>query len=69
MDALAPTAVPHSTKYIPVLEKHVVSKVFDEVKLLFYFGTDLKCITVFESNFIVHSYKYQTVILIVIKCK
>ncbi|XP_019340655.1 von Willebrand factor A domain-containing protein 3B isoform X2 [Alligator mississippiensis] len=31
MDALAPTAVPHSTKYIPVLEKHVVSKVFDEV--------------------------------------
>uniref|UniRef100_A0A8C0IMN8 Uncharacterized protein n=1 Tax=Chelonoidis abingdonii TaxID=106734 RepID=A0A8C0IMN8_CHEAB len=30
MDALAPTAVPHSTKYIPVLDKRVVSKVFDE---------------------------------------
>ncbi|XP_017673986.1 PREDICTED: von Willebrand factor A domain-containing protein 3B isoform X8 [Lepidothrix coronata] len=30
MDALAPTAVPHGTKYIPVLDKHVVSKVFDE---------------------------------------
>uniref|UniRef100_A0A8B9F9F5 Secreted protein n=1 Tax=Amazona collaria TaxID=241587 RepID=A0A8B9F9F5_9PSIT len=27
MDALAPTAVPHGTKYIPVLDKHVVSKV------------------------------------------
>ncbi|KAM6146441.1 LOW QUALITY PROTEIN: von Willebrand factor A domain-containing protein 3B [Phoenicopterus ruber ruber] len=31
MDALAPTAVPHGTKYIPVLDKHVVSKVFDEM--------------------------------------
>ncbi|XP_054077129.1 von Willebrand factor A domain-containing protein 3B isoform X5 [Rissa tridactyla] len=30
MDALAPTAVPRGTKYIPVLDKHVVSKVFDE---------------------------------------
>ncbi|XP_027530665.1 von Willebrand factor A domain-containing protein 3B isoform X3 [Neopelma chrysocephalum] len=30
MDALAPTAVPHGTKYIPILDKHVVSKVFDE---------------------------------------
>ncbi|XP_071602373.1 von Willebrand factor A domain-containing protein 3B isoform X4 [Heliangelus exortis] len=30
MDALAPTAVPHGTKYIPVLDKHVFSKVFDE---------------------------------------
>lgn len=34
MDALAPTAVPHSRKYIPILDKHVVSKVFDKVKLL-----------------------------------
>ncbi|XP_021268241.1 von Willebrand factor A domain-containing protein 3B isoform X7 [Numida meleagris] len=30
MDALAPTAVPHGTKYIPVLDKHVLAKVFDE---------------------------------------
>ncbi|KAF2986418.1 hypothetical protein EK904_003682 [Melospiza melodia maxima] len=30
MDALAPTTVLHSTKYIPVLDKHVVSKVFDQ---------------------------------------
>ncbi|XP_014815694.1 PREDICTED: von Willebrand factor A domain-containing protein 3B [Calidris pugnax] len=31
MDALAPTAVPRGTKFIPVLDKHVVSKVFDEM--------------------------------------
>ncbi|XP_042551295.1 von Willebrand factor A domain-containing protein 3B [Dipodomys spectabilis] len=31
MDALAATAVPHSPTYVPVLDKHVVSKVFDEV--------------------------------------
>ncbi|XP_071286973.1 von Willebrand factor A domain-containing protein 3B isoform X3 [Agelaius tricolor] len=30
MDAIAPTTVLHSTKYIPVLDKHVVSKVFDK---------------------------------------
>lgn len=34
MDALAPTTVPHSSKYISVLDKHVVSKVFDEVSAL-----------------------------------
>lgn len=32
MDALTPTTVPHGIKYIPVLDKHVVSKAFDEVK-------------------------------------
>lgn len=37
MDALAPTAVPHGTKYVPILDKHVFSKVFDEVKLLMLF--------------------------------
>ncbi|XP_058523544.1 von Willebrand factor A domain-containing protein 3B isoform X3 [Ochotona princeps] len=31
MDALSPTTVPHSPTYVPVLDKHVVSKVFDEV--------------------------------------
>ncbi|KAM9584851.1 von Willebrand factor A domain-containing protein 3B [Trichechus inunguis] len=31
MDALSVTAVPHTTTYIPVLDKHVASKVFDEV--------------------------------------
>ncbi|NXM45392.1 VWA3B protein, partial [Gymnorhina tibicen] len=31
MDVLGPTTVPHSTKYIPVLDKHVVSKVFDKM--------------------------------------
>ncbi|XP_006137480.3 von Willebrand factor A domain-containing protein 3B isoform X1 [Pelodiscus sinensis] len=45
MDALAPTAIPHSTKYIPVLDKHVVSKVFDEVLSLAHISTDKKRIT------------------------
>ncbi|XP_047904121.2 von Willebrand factor A domain-containing protein 3B isoform X2 [Anser cygnoides] len=38
MDALAPTAVPHGTKYIPVLDKQVVSKVFDEILPLAHFS-------------------------------
>ncbi|XP_075348041.1 von Willebrand factor A domain-containing protein 3B [Mycteria americana] len=45
MDALAPTAVPHGTKYIPVLDKHVVSKVFDEMLPLAHLGNDKKHIT------------------------
>ncbi|EMP32473.1 von Willebrand factor A domain-containing protein 3B [Chelonia mydas] len=45
MDALAPTAIPHSTKYIPVLDKHVVSKVFDEVLPLAHVSNDKKRIT------------------------
>ncbi|XP_059798750.1 von Willebrand factor A domain-containing protein 3B [Balaenoptera ricei] len=31
MDALSMAAVPHSPTYVPILDKHVVSKVFDEV--------------------------------------
>nr|XP_031302719.1 von Willebrand factor A domain-containing protein 3B-like isoform X2 [Camelus dromedarius] len=31
MDALSVTAVPHNPTYVPILDKHVVSKVFDEV--------------------------------------
>ncbi|XP_070654353.1 von Willebrand factor A domain-containing protein 3B isoform X8 [Bos indicus] len=31
MDALSMAAIPHSSTYVPVLDKHVVSKVFDEV--------------------------------------
>ncbi|XP_039246500.1 von Willebrand factor A domain-containing protein 3B isoform X5 [Pipra filicauda] len=45
MDALAPTAVPHGTKYIPVLDKHVVSKVFDEILPLAHVSNDKKGIT------------------------
>ncbi|XP_074464528.1 von Willebrand factor A domain-containing protein 3B isoform X2 [Larus michahellis] len=45
MDALAPTAVPRGTKYIPVLEKHVVSKVFDEMLPLAHISNDKKRIT------------------------
>ncbi|KAM6098494.1 von Willebrand factor A domain-containing protein 3B [Theristicus caerulescens] len=45
MDALAPTAVPHGTKYIPVLDKHAVSKVFDEMLPLAHVSNDKKRIT------------------------
>ncbi|NXC98749.1 VWA3B protein, partial [Certhia familiaris] len=42
MDALAPITVPHRTKYIPVLDKHVVSKVFDKVLPLAHVSGDKK---------------------------
>ncbi|XP_050765843.1 von Willebrand factor A domain-containing protein 3B [Gymnogyps californianus] len=45
MDALAPTAVPHGSKYIPVLDKHVFSKVFDEMLPLAHVSNDKKRIT------------------------
>ncbi|XP_010221936.1 PREDICTED: von Willebrand factor A domain-containing protein 3B [Tinamus guttatus] len=45
LDALAPTAVPHGTTYIPVLDKHVGSKVFDEVLSLAHVSSDKKRIT------------------------
>lgn len=31
MDVLAPTIVPHDPKYVPILDKNVVAKVFDEI--------------------------------------
>lgn len=31
LDALAPTLIRHRAKYIPILDKHVVARVFDEV--------------------------------------
>uniref|UniRef100_A0A2K6G3Z6 von Willebrand factor A domain containing 3B n=1 Tax=Propithecus coquereli TaxID=379532 RepID=A0A2K6G3Z6_PROCO len=45
MDALSVTAVPHSPTYIPVLDKHVVSKVFDEVFPLAHVCSDTNKMT------------------------
>ncbi|KAL8190157.1 UNVERIFIED_CONTAM: hypothetical protein K2H54_041761 [Gekko kuhli] len=45
MDALAPTAVPRTAKYIPILDKHVVSKVFDDVFPFAHVSNDMKCVT------------------------
>ncbi|KAM4047349.1 von Willebrand factor A domain-containing protein 3B isoform 2-T2 [Anomaloglossus baeobatrachus] len=45
MDALAPTTVPHSATYIPILHKHIVSKVFDEVLPLAHTSGNRKRIT------------------------
>ncbi|KAM4702020.1 von Willebrand factor A domain-containing protein 3B [Discoglossus pictus] len=45
MDALAPTTVPHTAKYVPIIDKHVVSKVFDEVLPLAHVSGNRKLIT------------------------
>lgn len=34
LDALAPTMIPHKSKYVPILDKRVLAKVFDEVSQL-----------------------------------
>lgn len=59
MDALAPTAVPHGTKYIPVLDKHVLSKVFDEVRLLCCFKAKINPGTAFKRIFFFYSPKFH----------
>lgn len=63
MDALAPTAVPHGTKYIPVLDKHVVSKVFDEVKRLCCFKVNINLCTVSKRIFFTHFHKFHNYIV------
>ncbi|KAM4904384.1 LOW QUALITY PROTEIN: von Willebrand factor A domain-containing protein 3B [Sylvia borin] len=50
MDALAPTTVPHSTKSIPVLDKHVVSKVFDKMLPLAHASSDKKRIALINPS-------------------
>ncbi|KAG8452170.1 hypothetical protein GDO86_004097 [Hymenochirus boettgeri] len=42
MDALEPTSIPHTAKYVPILDKHVFSKVFDEVLPLAQISRDGK---------------------------
>lgn len=34
LDALAPTFIPHSPKYVPIINKNVLSKVFDDVSMI-----------------------------------
>ncbi|XP_045443207.1 von Willebrand factor A domain-containing protein 3B [Pipistrellus kuhlii] len=45
MDALSVTAIPHSPTYIPILDKHVTSKVFDEVFPLAHVCSDTNKMT------------------------
>jgi hypothetical protein len=35
LDALSPTFIPHQPKYVPIINKHVMSKVFDDVSQVF----------------------------------
>nr|XP_020141856.1 von Willebrand factor A domain-containing protein 3B isoform X2 [Microcebus murinus] len=50
MDALSVTAVPHSSTYIRVLDKHVVSKVFDEVFPLAHVCSDTNKMTLINPH-------------------
>ncbi|XP_048453851.1 von Willebrand factor A domain-containing protein 3B-like [Rhincodon typus] len=45
MDALAPTAVAQTYKYVPILDKYIVSKVFDEMLPLAHVSNSKKQIT------------------------
>ena len=36
LDAVAPAAIAHDAKYVPMLEKHVYSKVFNEVRIFVF---------------------------------
>lgn len=45
MDALSGTTVPHSPTYVPILDKHVTSKVFDEVFPLAHVCSDTNKMT------------------------
>ncbi|ETE71898.1 von Willebrand factor A domain-containing protein 3B, partial [Ophiophagus hannah] len=45
MDALAPTAVARTTTYVPIIDKHVVSKVFDDIFPFAHVSNDKKCVT------------------------
>ncbi|OCT95321.1 von Willebrand factor A domain-containing protein 3B [Xenopus laevis] len=42
MDSLSPTAVPHTAKYVPILDKHIFSKVFNEILPLAHISGDRK---------------------------
>ncbi|KAM4867024.1 von Willebrand factor A domain-containing protein 3B isoform 3-T3 [Thomomys bottae] len=60
MDALAATAVPHSPTYVPVLDKHVVSRVFDEVFPLAHVCSDTNKMTFINPQGVkLNSYKQK----------
>ncbi|CAH1777455.1 unnamed protein product [Owenia fusiformis] len=42
LDALAPTIIPHTPKYVPILDKHVLSKVFDDIMPIAHASTSDK---------------------------
>ncbi|XP_058134111.1 von Willebrand factor A domain-containing protein 3B isoform X2 [Dasypus novemcinctus] len=50
MDILSVTAVPHSSTYVPVLDKHVTSKVFDEVFPLAHVSSDTNKMTLINPH-------------------
>ncbi|XP_029459172.1 von Willebrand factor A domain-containing protein 3B [Rhinatrema bivittatum] len=62
LDALAPTTVPHTAKYVPVLDKHVLSKVFDEVLPLAHVSGNRNLITLINPQAVnLENYKQKLV--------
>ncbi|XP_076989934.1 von Willebrand factor A domain-containing protein 3B [Tamandua tetradactyla] len=60
MDILSVTAVPHSSTYIPILDKHVTSKVFDEVFPLAHVCSDTNKMTLINPQGVkLHIYKQK----------
>ncbi|XP_069492360.1 von Willebrand factor A domain-containing protein 3B [Ambystoma mexicanum] len=65
MDSLAPTAVPHTAKYVPILDKHILSKVFDRVLPIAHVSGDKKLVTLINPlavNLDVYKQKVERVI-------
>nr|XP_033805407.1 von Willebrand factor A domain-containing protein 3B [Geotrypetes seraphini] len=62
LDALAPTTVPHTAKYVPILDKHVLSKVFDEVLPLAHVSGNRNLITLVNPQAVnLENYKQKLV--------
>ncbi|XP_013919897.1 PREDICTED: von Willebrand factor A domain-containing protein 3B isoform X3 [Thamnophis sirtalis] len=58
MDALSPTAVSRTTTYVPILDKHVVSKVFDDIFPFAHVSSDKKCVTLLNPQAVdLHVYR------------
>ncbi|XP_048388158.1 von Willebrand factor A domain-containing protein 3B-like [Stegostoma tigrinum] len=67
MDALAPTAIAQTYKYVPILDKYIVSKVFDEMLPLAHVSNSKKQITLINPLG-VNLEHYKKRLLLAIQC-
>ena len=59
MDALGPTAVPHTAKHVPVLNKHVTAKVFDGILPLAHVSHDHQVTLINPKGVDLSAYQHQ----------
>lgn len=59
MDALGPTAVPHTAKHVPVLNKHVTAKVFEGVLPLAHVSHDHQVTLINPKGVDLSAYQHQ----------